>query len=255
RRRIINLAQILAASAGGTLLLVTRTEHTSLPILYAMVMVVSCAGAFESPAQAALMPTLVARDWFPRAVTIGATNQALAFASGPALGGLVIAAGGIVTAYAVFVSLVMVGFVATLALRGGGRGHGPRREVSLAAIREGLVYVRRRPVVLGCMTLDLFAVIFGGASALLPIYARDILEVGPRGYGMLTSSLEVGALSMSLLLLWLPPVLHAGRTLLSAVRVFGGAALGFGFSPALPLSPAAYLIAGTADRVGQGQRV
>lgn len=249
RRRIINIAQVISACAGATLFLVTRADAASLSILYAMIVLVSCAGAFESPARAALMPTLVKREWFPRAVTISATNQALAFASGPALGGLVIATWGVATVYAVFVILVAVGFGATLALRAGGGHGGPRRAVTLAAIREGLLYVRRQPVVLGCMTLDLFAVIFGGATALLPIYAREILHVDARGYGILTSSLEAGALTMSLLLLWLPPVRHAGRTLLAAVFVFGVATIVFGLSRAFPLSVAAYAIAGMADQV------
>ena len=88
------------------------------------------------------------------------------------------------------------------------------RGVSLAVIREGLGFVRRQRVVLGCMTLDMFAVIFGGAAALLPIYATDILHVGPRGYGMLSSALEVGALATSLVLITLPPI---RRVLLGAV--------------------------------------
>jgi len=119
----------------------------------------------------------------------------------------------------------------------------------LEAIREGLAFVSRQPVVLGCMSLDMFAVIFGGAVALLPIYANEILEVGARGYGVLSASLEIGALFMSLLLVWLPPIRRAGRALLVAVTLYGVATIVFGFSRWFPLSVAAYLLAGMADQV------
>jgi MFS family permease len=99
------------------------------------------------------------------------------------------------------------------------------------------------------MTLDMFAVIFGGAAALLPIYATDILHVGPRGYGLLSASLELGALATSLLLTLLPPIRHAGRALLVAVGVYGLATIVFGLSRWFPLSVAAYVLVGVADQV------
>jgi MFS family permease len=123
------------------------------------------------------------------------------------------------------------------------------RSVTLQMIREGLAYVRRHQVILGCMTLDMFAVIFGGASALLPIYANDILDVGASGYGLLTSSLEIGALIMSLVLIVLPPLAHAGRALLLGVAVYGVATIVFGFSRSFPLSLLAYVIVGVGDQV------
>jgi hypothetical protein len=116
-------------------------------------------------------------------------------------------------------------------------------------VREGLAYVRRSPTVLGCMALDMFAVIFAGATALLPVFATEILEVGPRGYGLLSSSLEIGALAMAILLLVRPPIDRAGRVLLASVAVYGLATLGFGLSRAFPLSVALYMIAGAADQV------
>jgi hypothetical protein len=117
------------------------------------------------------------------------------------------------------------------------------------AIREGLVFVRRQDVVLGCMTLDLFAVLFGGATALLPIYANEILHVGARGYGILSASLEMGALAMSLLLVMLPPIRRAGPVLLATVTLYGVATIVFGLSRWFPLSVAAYMAAGMADQV------
>src|SRR5437870_12165079 len=109
------------------------------------------------------------------------------------------------------------------------------------AIREGLAFVWRNEVILGCMTLDMFAVLFGGATALLPIYATEILHVGPRGYGVLSSALEVGALATSLVLIALPPIRHAGRALLIAVAGYGLATVVFGLSRSFPLSIAAYM--------------
>jgi MFS family permease len=121
--------------------------------------------------------------------------------------------------------------------------------VTLQAIREGLTYVRRQQVILGCMTLDMFAVIFGGANALLPIYANDILHVGASGYGLLTSSLEVGALITSLLLIVAPRITQAGRALLIGVAVYGIATVVFGLSRSFPLSVIAYMIVGIGDQV------
>jgi MFS family permease len=249
RRRIINAAQVVLLIAGGTLYFVTLRGAVSLPALYGSVLLISSAGAFESPARVALLPGLVPRDRFPRAVTISSTNQALAFASGPASGGVIIAQAGIGAAYATFIGLIAIAFVLILMVGPTARVEGPKRAVSLAAIAEGLKFVWSRPVVLGCMTLDMFAVIFGGATALLPIYAKDILHVGARGYGLLSASLEIGALAMAMLLMVRPPVSRAGVTLLSAVVVYGTATIVFGLSRVFPLSVAAYMLAGMADQV------
>jgi MFS family permease len=248
RRRVINIAQIVLLACGSLLLYVTQTGQASLPLLYAAVAGAAAGGAFEAPSRSALLPTLVPRDRFPRAVTIASTNQALAFASGPALGGLVIAQFGIAAAYATYVGLVLLAFTGISSLRAGG-AIASRGALSIAAIREGLHFVWRQPVILGCMSLDMFAVIFGGATALLPIYAKEILHAGARGYGMLTSSFEIGALAMSVVLMLRPPALRAGRALLSAVVVFGMATIVFGYSRVFALSIGAYLIAGMADQI------
>jgi MFS family permease len=249
RRRIINLAQLVAATSVAALLYATRSHHVQVPVLYGTALLLASAGAFENPARAALLPQLIGRERFARAVTVTSTNQALAFVTGPALGGFMIAGSGVQAAYATFLVLVGVAFTSMLLLHGGQRDTGAPRAVSLAAIREGLAFVWQRPVVLGCMTLDMFAVIFGGASALLPIYAKEILRVGARGYGLLTSSLELGALTTALLMMLLPPVKSAGRTLLWAVVLYGAATIVFGASRWFPLSLGAYIAAGMADQV------
>ncbi len=248
RRRVIMLAQLVPLVCTLVLWGVTAHAAVSVPLLYAMVFVSACASAFENPARAAMLPTLVPRAQFPRAVTLASTGQALAFMSGPASGGLIIGESGISTAY-VTVALLITGSLFGLAWLRPQAVAGERRAMSWTAVREGLGFVRRNPVVLGCMTLDMFAVIFGGATALLPIFANDILAVGAKGYGILSASLEAGALATSLALVLLPPVRRSGRALLIAVVVFGLATIGFGLSKWFPLSVAFYMLCGVADQI------
>ena len=248
RRRIMMTAQWLWFLAAVVLCTAVYTGRVSLPVLYAMVLLVAVAGAFDSPARAALLPTLVPRELLARTVTIASTNQALAFATGPALAGILIAEAGIGAVYAAYAALVIGSIVAMVFVHP--VVEAPSRNApSIAAIREGLGFVRRRQVVLGCMVLDMFAVIFGGAMALLPVYANDILHVGPRGYGLLSAASEIGALLTSATLTLLPPIRRAGPTLLATVAMFGLATILFGVSRWFPLSLAAYMLVGVADQV------
>jgi hypothetical protein len=128
--------------------------------------------------------------------------------------------------------------------------HAPAAGVlSIGGIVAGLRFVRGNQVVLGCMLLDMLAVVFGGAVALLPMYATDILHVGARGYGLLTASADLGALLTSVILVVAPPIRRAGRALLVAVAVYGVATIAFGLSRSFPLSVLAYLVVGMADQV------
>jgi MFS family permease len=248
RRRIMMIAQSTAMIAAAVLGIATWHGSVGLPLLYGTVMVVAATGAFDSPARASLLPTLVPREIFPRAVTVAATNQALAFATGPALAGVLIAAHGAASVYGAYGALLAGSIVGLWFLRPA-RADVATGSLSVRAIREGLRFVFRNRVVLGCMTLDMFAVIFGGAAALLPIYANDILHVGPQGYGLLTSSLELGALATSIVLTFRPPIRRAGRALVFAVGAYGVATIVFGLSRWFPLSVAAYVLVGIADQV------
>ena len=249
RRKVMMAAQAIPLAGSIVLFLATRSGVASLSLLYAVVVLNGVAWAFDSPSRAALLPTIVPREAFPRAVTIASTNQALAFTTGPAVCGWVIAAAGIGTVYAVQAGLV-AGSLATLLLLVRSPGRPPAGgAVTLRAIREGIRFVRRQRVVLGCMLLDMLAVIFGGAAALLPIYATEILHAGARGYGLLTSSLELGSLVTSITLIVLPPIRRAGPALLAAVTVYGVATVVFGLSRWFPLSVAAYVTVGMADQV------
>jgi MFS family permease len=248
RLRIMRLAQLPYLVTAGLLFFATQGDSVSVPLIYLAVFANAIAAAFDNPARQAMLPSLVPLQAFPRAVTISSTVMALALATGPAVGGLLIWASGVEAAYATYALLVAgnllgLGFVRPL------RAIHERRAASWQAVREGLAFVRRSPVVLGCMALDMFAVILGGAAALLPVYANDILQVGARGYGLLASSLELGALAMSVLLVARRPVERAGPALLGAVVVYGLATVAFGLSRSFPLSVALYMLVGAADQV------
>jgi MFS family permease len=248
RRKVMMGAQAVALVCAIMLLGTPAAGVGGLPILYVAVLLASVAWSFDGPARAALLPTLVPRESFPRAVTIASTMQALAFASGPAVAGLVIAEAGIAAAYGVMAALVMAALALLARLRL--PRHPPAEGVlSLRGILDGLRFVRGNQVVLGCMLLDMLAVIFGGAVALLPIYATEILHVGARGYGLLSASADIGALITSLVLVVAPPIRRAGRALLIAVAVYGVATIVFGLSRSFPLSVLAYVVVGMADQV------
>ncbi len=248
RRKVAMLAEAVSLGATAVLYVATSAGNDSLALIYALVFVTAVAGAFENPARTALLPSLVPRELFPASVTLYTGVQMIAFMSGPALQGVIVATAGRGAAYAVHfgLGLFALGGLALLAPR---PLEGPPQRVSWAAIAEGLAYVRNNQVVLGCMSLDMFAVLFGGAVALLPIYAKDILGAGDVGYGILAASLEAGAFLMWILLMILPPIQRLGRALIVAIAVFGVATIVFGLSRSFPFSVAAYMVVGMADYV------
>jgi MFS family permease len=248
RRTVLLLAQLAPLGGGALLLTATAGGWVTLPLIYGVVLLIALASSFENPARQALLPLVVPRGIFLNAVAVNTTVQQLGFVGGPALAGVVIARNGVGGAYALYLGLIAASILTLLALRPAAP-EGERRRVSLSAIGEGVRFVWRRPVLLGAMALDMFAVIFGGAVALLPIYAEEILGVGARGYGLLTSSQAVGAFAMAVLLVLFPPVRQAGRALLLAVAAFGAATVVFGLSRSFPLSLLAYGLAGAADQV------
>ena len=173
------LAQLVPLACALTLFVATRAAGSSAcRCSTPWCSSIACSASFENPARAALLPTLVPREVFPRAVTLASTGQALAFMSGPAGGGVIIAEFGVGSVYGCYGLLHASGRCSAWRCCGPRRRAGCGAAISWSTVREGLRFVRRNPVVLGCMTLDMFAVIFGGATALLPIYANDILQVG-----------------------------------------------------------------------------
>ncbi len=253
RRRIALLAQGAALVCSTSLWLTSARGEPSITLILGVAFLISIANAFENPARASLLPTLVPRNLFINAVIVHTTVQTLAWMTGPVLMGFLIDLYGVPASYKANVFLLVAG-IALLACVRARPAHEEKRRVTLAAIREGISFVRHRSVIWSCMVLDMFAVIFAGATALLPIYARDILEVGARGYGILSASLEMGTFLMAVLLLILPPIMRPGRALLFAVGVYGLATIVFGFSRWFPLSIAAFALAGMADQVSMVTR-
>jgi MFS family permease len=247
RRRVILTSQSVALVAALTLYGFTHTASIGLPLLYTLIAATAVASAFEGPSRGALLPTVVPRHLFPDAVAVHSTVQNLAWIIGPVIMGFAIAAYGIASAYLIRVVLIGGSLLLFLFIRP--EQSAKRSRVSFAAMREGVAFVRRRQAILGAMALDMFAVIFASATALLPLYANEILHVGPRGYGLLSAALEIGSLTMALILLARGPLARPGRALLIAVGVFGVATVVFGLSRWFPLSFAAFVVAGMADQV------
>lgn len=252
RRTVLIVARVVPGLTSLGMLAAIATQHVSLELVYAMVLLSGLASALESPARQAILPAVVPRSLFSRAVVVDSTSSSLTSMTGPAIGGVLIATGGISAAYVAHAVLVAIALLSLLQLHVPA-GHSGARP-GLAAIREGLAYVWQRPSLVGAMTLDMFAVLFGGARALLPIYAVDILHASAVGYGILSASLEAGTLLMALVLLLLPMPRQPGRVLLLAVAAFGVATVVFGVSAALPLSVAAYVMVGMADQVSMVMR-
>ncbi len=248
RKRIVMLTQLAPLITSAALFAATVTDSIELPMIYGLVLFIAVANSFENPARQAFLPQVVSKETFANAIVVSSTLQSFAFVTGPAVGGLLIGTTGVDGAYAAHMTLMVVSIVSLvfLTLR---EQEGARRAVSLAAIKEGVQFVWSRQVLLGAMTLDMFAVIFGGATALLPIYAKDVLHVGGLGYGILFASLDAGALIMAVALIFLPPIRQAGRALLVTVAMFGIGTIVFGLSRSIYLSVATYMFIGMADQV------
>jgi len=255
RRRILLMAQAVPVLTSLVMLAAITTGHATLPLVYGIVFVAGVTSAFEGPSRQSLLPALVPRNLFSRAMTLNSTLQSLSPLSGPAVAGGLIAWQGIGLSYAVHCCLVLVSMLVLLPVRVATTSKIGRTGMRLAAVREGLAYLRNRPVVLGAMTLDMFAVLFGGAKALLPIYAVDILHADAAGYGLLTASLDAGALLAAALMVALPTPRHLGRALLASVGAFGLATIAFGLSRWLPLSILTYAAVGAADQVSVVMRL
>jgi MFS family permease len=203
--------------------------------------------AFQMPAQQALVPLLVPAVWLPRALAASSAGLQGAIIAGPALGGLIYAFGA---PWTYGVCALLFAFATALCFALHYTHTTPTREpASWRSLLAGVNFVWHHQVVLGAISLDLFAVLFGGATALLPMFAKDILHTGPWGLGLLRSAPAVGALLMSLVLARWPVRRRTGPLLLAAVAVYGLATLGFGLSTQLLLSMGLLAIAGAADMV------
>ncbi len=250
RRRIVTGCYLLnMVSALCLLLLSLRSGGGSVSLIFVVMSFLGITRAFAMPAAQALVPNLVKPEHYPRALAVNQSVFQVSTIVGPTLGGLLYLAGA-ATVYATVAALLCISTLLLSTLRLGGRGErSVARGVSLHSLLSGLKFVKSKPVVLGAISLDLFAVLFGGATALLPVYAHDILHTSSVGLGLLRTAPGIGAMVCALLLATRPLTRHVGRWLFGGVVAFGVATVVFGLSTNLALSCVALVVLGAGDMV------
>ena len=258
RKRIVVAAQVVFILMSLSLSLVSHVQGPIL-LIFAILLVRGTAQAYNNPARSALLPKLVPPEVFGNAVTWSSSGFQTAAVVGPALGGLVIAIQHRATeAYIIDAFLTGIYLAMLIAIRGDSvpqaesvSAHAlkPRERMTLRSLAAGMRFVLDTKVILAALTLDLFAVLFGGATALLPIFAKDILQVGPEGLGWLRAAPSVGALIVMMTIAHRPPMQRTGWNLILAVTGFGVATIVFGLSRSFGLSMAMLLILGGLDGI------
>ena len=247
RARIVAIC--LGVDAVSAIMLVTATEGhwVTRDLLLGISVVLGMVRAFQMPAQQSLVPSLVPPAMLPRAMAFSSAGLQAAIIGGPALGGLIFVAG----ASAVYATSAVLFIGGCLLMAGLRYNYTPqaRAPMSLDSLFAGVRFIWQRKPVLGAISLDLFAVLLGGAVALLPMFAKDILHTGPWGLGLLRASPALGALVTSVILTRWPLERRVGPRLLAAVAIFGVATLVFAFSRNLVLSMAALAVTGAMDMV------
>jgi MFS family permease len=259
RRHVILVCYGLQVLCTAALLTLTLAGLRSVLPIYAVLLLVGTGRAFSGPASSALIPHLVPEEHFVNAVTWGGAIWQFSNITGPALGGLLftfplsrfvhntpLEGAGIVYVFALGTLGWFLVLVASLHVRPGRMEH---RAASLKVVLAGFQYMMRSSLLLGASSLDLFVVLLGGATALMPIFAHDILHQGPRGLGMLRAAPAAGALLMSLTMARFPFRRRAGLRLFVCVSIFGAATVMFGLSHNLWLSLASLAVAGAADTI------
>jgi MFS family permease len=217
-------------------------------VIYGVIVICGAARSFLLPARNALGADLVPRPLFPSAVAWRAGSWQVAAVGGPALGGLFYWWFGPTRSYVISAALMAVSLFTVARIRAPARPPSARGETALlASVREGLAFLFKRPIFMGAITLDLFAVLFGGAVAILPIFAADILHVGPSGLGALRAAPAIGAVLMSGVIALRPPGRRLGRIFLRSVIAFGIFMIGFALSRSFLLSLVLLALSGAAD--------
>ncbi len=243
---IVSMTALMGCASVG--LTLCSWLHAPTPWIYACLFIAGSARTFLWPASSAFLPQLVSRRMFPRAVAWSTGSFQLSSVIGPAAGGAVIA----LTHHAAWVYAIhavsAVICVALIGLVHYHRAPSAREPMTLKSLAVGFKFVFETRIIFGIITLDLFAVMLGGATALLPVYAKDILHVGPSGLGILQAALPIGSL-LSAFVLAHRPMEKAGRALLWSVAVFGLATIGFGLSTSFFFSLAMLFVCGIADNV------
>jgi MFS family permease len=248
RRLVAVRSQLVEAVMTAAIVGALVFHAASALLLFAATLVIATARAFEAPTAQALMANLVPREGLPAATAHWASANRVAIITGPALGGLLYALSP-AGVYAIAATFFIIAALLLMATRPAPRAPQSTAAPTLATLFAGFHFVASNRLFLGAMTLDLFATLFGGATALLPIYARDILATGPWGLGLLRSAPAVGALLMTLLLGRYPIRRNNGPVLFTAIAAFGAATIVFALSRSFVLAFATLAIAGLADVV------
>lgn len=248
RRTVAAIAMSLDLTIALTLAITTQAGMTSLPLLFALAALHGTARVFIGPALAAVTPNIVPAPLIPRAMALSSMSWQIGAIGGPALAGLLYGAHHALPYWTSSVLLV-IGIVTLLAIRRLPPPEGNRDEHPLRQVVEGFHFVWNDRFLLGCLTLDLFAVLLGGATALLPVFARDVLHVGAEGLGIMRAAPAVGAVAVSVLLSARPIARDVGAKMLWAVAGFGVATILFGLSRNLALSLGLLALLGAADMV------
>ena len=248
QRKVLSVAFFLQALSAGLLLALSVARVRVAWPFYAVIAVFGIARGFYGPAAQSLLAFLVPQERLTKSIALSASAYQVAVIAGPALGGFIYALGPAQTYGTCLVAFCVSGVAA--ATYGGRRNKPQEQGVSpVGQVRAGLSFVFSRPIVLGAISLDLFAVLLGGATALLPVFARDILHAGPIGLGALRSAPAIGATCVALVLARAPIERDTGRRMFAAVAVFGLATVVFGLSRNMVLSMGALIILGAADQI------
>jgi len=248
RKRIVLITELIIALCVLGLAWLSYTAG-SLILVYTCLLVIGIARAFNDPASSTLLPETIPPNLFASAATWSTSAWHFASITGPALAGILIGFYNALTFIYIFAACVAIVFVILLTMIQGRKLALAQKAPTLNALAEGFRFIRDTKVILAAITLDMFAVLFGGAVALLPIYATDILKVGAEGMGIMRAAPSIGALVMAFLIAHLPPMKNAGKTLLWAVAGFGIATIVFGLSTSFFLSVAMLAILGSMDNV------
>jgi len=254
RRKLLSLCYVGFALSSLLLLYVTLHQEAlhrsgSVQPIFAILFLVGAIRTFSMPSSRALLPQLVSEEHFQNAVAWNSSMFQFATILGPAMGGLLYAFfRGPAAVYATALATATIAFLVTLRIKTQSKPR-PREPFSLKTVFAGFHYIWSHKLVFGSISLDLFAVLLGGAVALLPVYAKEILLTGPWGLGLLRSAPGIGAATMALLLAYKPIRKRAGATMLWCVGGFGVFTMVFGFSRSLPLSLLSLLFVGAADMV------
>ncbi len=248
RKRIVIATQALLAVCSLGLLALSYFQGT-LVLIYLCLLGIGVSRSFNDPATSTLLPGTVPPELFASAATWDSSTFQIAAILGPALAGGIAALAGSVTVIYLIDALGAFTFILLVSLIKGRPLALARKAATLESLKEGVRFVRGERVILAAISLDMFAVLLGGAVTLLPIYATDILKVGPQGLGLMRAAPSIGALVMALLQAHLPPLKRAGRSLLLAVTGFGLATIVFGLSTAFWLSLAMLALLGALDNI------